>query len=133
MHRAARLAASILNRSVRCVKEAFCGCKCVFFCAWWGRWGRRRGGGLGGSEAPDADPLKKNKGGEAAEKRLKSQPNGWKREHTPLRTVRTHRRLLPAIHAENSHLCFPESAFPSVHVLKRSLHPLNQLRSQNRY
>lgn len=47
------------------------GCKCVcFFCVWLergesgGGGGERRGGGdLGGSEAPDADPLKKNKGG----------------------------------------------------------------------
>lgn len=71
VHRAERIALlflSVSNCSIRCVKEAIRGCKCVFFCAWWrgewwGRWRGRRGGGLGGSKAPDADPLKKNKGG----------------------------------------------------------------------
>lgn len=92
----------------------------VFFCVCWRaerwgrwRWRRRRGGGLGGSEAPDADPLKKNKGGVggAAEKRLKSQAKRRKGVKTS-RELRDAPQDLPAAHAPHIHLCFTESAFP---------------------
>lgn len=88
---------------------------CVFLCAG----GESGGGGGGGGEegvwevaAPDADPLKEEQRGEAAEKRLKSRPKRRKSVQTSPRAARTRRAgCCPAIHAENSHLCFSESAF----------------------
>lgn len=120
------------------MKDAFSGCKCVFQCAVqgerWGRWGRRRrrGGGLGGSKAPDADPLKKNKEGQAAGKRSESQQKRRKSVKTSRGAARTHRGLLPrTARTRSTFVFFSIRLHPSVHVLERSLHPQNQLRSHS--
>lgn len=114
---------SILKCGVRCVKEAILSCKCVFFCVWrrgewWG--GGGGGGGLGGSTAPDADPLRKNKGGEGGRKTFK----------TAAETPETRPMVAPnsadeppaaaEIHAPNSDLCFSESAFIRLPMCRRA-------------
>lgn len=82
-------------------------------------WGRRRGV-LGGSKAPDADPLKKNKGGRQQKNVQNRDRNAEKGVRTSLRCARTHRRLLPASHAGNSRSYFPESAFISPSMCRRA-------------
>lgn len=72
---------------------------CVFLCAG----GESGGGGGGGGEegvwevaAPDADPLKEEQRGEAAEKRLKSRPKRRKkRANVAPSSADTPRGLLP--------------------------------------
>lgn len=77
----------------RCVKTRFVATN-VFFSVWWGRWWSRGrgGGGLGGSRAPDADPLEKNKGGRRQKNVQNRSRNAEKRQNASCRLC-SHQRL----------------------------------------